>query len=66
MILFLLFGAAFIPLSILPSIPTRLRAGVLVQFGVQGDSGVVLIRLAEVSPPGLLTLSQVLLLKSET
>jgi len=55
MLLFLLLGAAFIPLSVLPSIPTRLRAGVfLVQFGVQGASGVVPIWLAELSPPGLL------------
>lgn len=55
MILFLLFGGAFIPLWMLPSTPTRLRAGVFwVQFGVQGATGVIPIWLAELSPPGFL------------
>ena len=57
MILFILLGAVFIPLWILPKTPTSLRAGVFwVQFGVQGASGVVPIWLSELSPPGFLAL----------
>jgi len=55
MILFLLLGASFIPLWMLPSTPTKLRVGAFwVQFGMQGASGVVPIWLAELSPPGFL------------
>jgi hypothetical protein len=55
MLLFILLGGAFIPLWILPSTPTALRAGVFwVQFGLQGASGVVPIWLLELSPPGFL------------
>ncbi len=57
MILFLLLGAAFIPLWMLPSTLVTLCVGVfLVQFGVQGATGVVPIWLAELSPPGLCAL----------
>jgi SHS family lactate transporter-like MFS transporter len=55
MILFLLLGAFFMPLWVLPSNPTNLRFGAfLVQFGVQGAIGVVPIWLAEMAPPGFL------------
>ncbi|KAH9167767.1 carboxylic acid transporter protein [Lactarius sanguifluus] len=57
MILFLLFGAAFTPLWMLPSTFARLCIGVFwVQFGVQGATGVVPIWLAELSPPGFCAL----------
>ncbi|KAH9033341.1 carboxylic acid transporter protein [Lactarius pseudohatsudake] len=57
MILFLLLGAAFIPLWMLPSTFARLCIGVFwVQFGVQGTTGVVPIWLAELSPPGFCAL----------
>jgi MFS transporter, SHS family, lactate transporter len=52
-IIFLLLGAAFIPLWILPSTVRKLCAGVfLVQFGVQGAMGVTPILIAELTPPG--------------
>ncbi|KAH9054240.1 carboxylic acid transporter [Lactarius vividus] len=57
MILFLLLGAAFIPLWMLPSTLERLCIGVFwVQFGVQGATGVIPIWLAELSPPGFCAL----------
>ncbi|KAI9437944.1 carboxylic acid transporter protein [Lactarius indigo] len=57
MILFLLLGAAFIPLGMLPSTFAKLCIGAFwVQFGVQGAAGVVPIWLAELSPPGFCAL----------
>ncbi|KAH8978085.1 carboxylic acid transporter [Lactarius hatsudake] len=57
MISFLLLGAAFIPLWMLPSTLARLCIGVFwVQFGVQGATGVVPIWLSELSPPGFCAL----------
>ncbi|KAI9450116.1 carboxylic acid transporter protein [Lactarius psammicola] len=57
MMLFLLLGAAFIPLWMLPSRLAILCVGVFwVQFGVQGATGVIPIWLSELSPPGFCAL----------
>ncbi|KAI0291667.1 carboxylic acid transporter protein [Multifurca ochricompacta] len=52
-IVFVLFGAAFIPLWIIPSTVVKLCIGTFwLQFGVQGAMGVMPILVAELSPPG--------------
>ncbi|KAJ3746015.1 MFS general substrate transporter [Lentinula detonsa] len=52
LILFVLLGALFIPLWILPTSFAGLTAGAFcVQFGLQGSWGAMAIHLAEMSPP---------------
>ncbi|KAJ3853247.1 carboxylic acid transporter [Lentinula lateritia] len=52
MILFVLLGALFIPLWILPNSFAGLAVGAFcVQFGLQGSWGAMAIHLAEMSPP---------------
>ncbi|KIK62707.1 hypothetical protein GYMLUDRAFT_242353 [Collybiopsis luxurians FD-317 M1] len=52
MIIFILLGALFIPLWILPNSFSGLSLGAFwIQFGVQGAWGVIPIQLAEMSPP---------------
>jgi MFS transporter, SHS family, lactate transporter len=56
-IIFILLGATFIPLWMLPSSVGKLGAGVFwVQFGFQGAMGVIPILIAELSPPGFCAL----------